>query len=326
MVERGRAPDISEIRDIALKFVPHKIKGVRLINSGLDSFAFEIFTESENFVIRTSGRNQNYDVEHELLRIAKERGVRVSRPVAVNVDLDAFPFAFSVLEKMPGGPLLKVDKGLWPRILEEVGQQLMLLHSIKLDGFGEVDKQRFRSLGVLVGGQSSWIKHVFGIFKLKVRALEAKFEVEKKENFEKSVLTKMQIGQLIEILSRIPWLMDKVENEKWEEEAPGSLIHGDIHFEHILVDGDMLSGLIDFNKTLVGDPLFDIAYFSVMPGGEYYPHILKSTGLTWNDKKFHLYRLLMSIRKIHTRYVAYNYLHLQPKVLNIAIEELSYFE
>lgn len=36
-------------------------------------------------------------------------------------------------------------------------------------------------------------------------------------------------------------------------------IHGDLHLEHVFVDGDEVTGIIDWSEARQGDPLFDIA-------------------------------------------------------------------
>jgi aminoglycoside phosphotransferase (APT) family kinase protein len=36
-------------------------------------------------------------------------------------------------------------------------------------------------------------------------------------------------------------------------------IHGDLHIEHVFVDGDEVSGIIDWSEARQGDALFDLA-------------------------------------------------------------------
>ena len=38
-----------------------------------------------------------------------------------------------------------------------------------------------------------------------------------------------------------------------------TLIHGDLHLKHVFVEGDEVSGIIDWSEVRQGDPLFDIA-------------------------------------------------------------------
>jgi aminoglycoside phosphotransferase (APT) family kinase protein len=38
-----------------------------------------------------------------------------------------------------------------------------------------------------------------------------------------------------------------------------AFIHGDLHVEHVFVDGDTVTGIIDWSEASQGDPLFDLA-------------------------------------------------------------------
>ena len=38
-----------------------------------------------------------------------------------------------------------------------------------------------------------------------------------------------------------------------------AFIHGDLHTEHVIVDGDELTGIIDWSEAAQGDPLYDLA-------------------------------------------------------------------
>ncbi len=317
MSERSHGlPTIEQISDVTSRILGNNIDSVTAINSGLDSNTFAISCD-------TGERNQNYDVEHQILRIGKDRGLKVPTPIASDVDLTGSPFAFSLLERVQGVGLNQIDQQYWPSILEEVGQQLSSLYGVKMEGYGEIDKNEFRATGKMIGKSSSWIGSIVEVFELKIKALEAKITEERTEGFKDSNLTSVQIGKIVTVLDNIPRVRERILQIENGEQSVGSLIHADIHFEHILVNNGRLAGIIDFNKTLVGDPLFDIAYYSVMPNGEYYPHIKRTANVEWEEDRFHLYRLLMSIRKIHTRYVAYNHLAQQPKVLDIAIEEIN---
>jgi len=42
-----------------------------------------------------------------------------------------------------------------------------------------------------------------------------------------------------------------------------AFIHGDLHIEHVFVDGDRVSGIIDWSEARQGDALFDLASLSL---------------------------------------------------------------
>ena len=42
-----------------------------------------------------------------------------------------------------------------------------------------------------------------------------------------------------------------------------AFIHGDLHIEHVFVDGDEVSGIVDWSEARQGDALFDLASLSL---------------------------------------------------------------
>jgi aminoglycoside phosphotransferase (APT) family kinase protein len=57
---------------------------------------------------------------------------------------------------------------------------------------------------------------------------------------------------------------DQVECNRWLAEPVFRLwtpafIHGDLHIAHVFVDGDELTGIIDWSEAAQGDPLYDLA-------------------------------------------------------------------
>ncbi len=42
-----------------------------------------------------------------------------------------------------------------------------------------------------------------------------------------------------------------------------AFIHGDLHLEHVFADGDEITGIIDWSEAGPGDPLFDLASFTL---------------------------------------------------------------
>ncbi len=101
------------------------------------------------------------------------------------------------------------------------------------------------------------------------------------------------------------------------------MLHGDLQRMNFIVSSNHLSGIIDFEHVLVGDPLFDISVASVMPDGELHKELLDKSGVKMDKDRFHLYRLLISFGKIYTRYVKKDYLHESSEILDFVLEELG---
>jgi len=54
-------------------------------------------------------------------------------------------------------------------------------------------------------------------------------------------------------------------------------IHGDLHLEHVFVDGDQVTGIIDWSEARRGDPLFDIASIT-LANEEHLDHVIAGYG------------------------------------------------
>ena len=315
---KDKLPSTSITKDLLIALLKTRPIVIDEVFRG-DSITYSVSCEKGDFILRTSGMRSNYDLEHAVLRLARKKGIKVPKPIAASTDLSRYPFTFSLQEKIFGKNLYKISERLRPTILEEVGSQLKLLNSIRLGRFGLLSIAKFRKTGRIVGSYGSW--KAFLVRPLRKRITEVREKIEK-EDFKGTKLSKKRQADILKVLSKTDRVWQKVEDTDLNI-GEGKLIHHDIHFGHILVNKGKLSGIIDFNHASVGDPLFDIAYFSVMPRGELYKFLLKESDINFNKERFNLYRLLISVRKIHTRLVRYNYLNEYPKVIDIALKELE---
>jgi aminoglycoside phosphotransferase len=82
------------------------------------------------------------------------------------------------------------------------------------------------------------------------------------------------------------------------------LLHGDLHPRHLYAVGNELTGVIDWGDTMYGDPLFDIARFS-MAGSPATEAFLTGYGLHPTpplDRTLSLYRVLWSLMALHAEH------------------------
>ncbi|WP_460661956.1 phosphotransferase family protein [Kribbella swartbergensis] len=84
------------------------------------------------------------------------------------------------------------------------------------------------------------------------------------------------------------------------------LLHGDLHPRHLHAVGDQLTGILDWGDTMYGDPLFDLARFS-MTGPAATRTLLTAYGLEPTPTTHHLfsmYRTLWSLIALHAEHKA----------------------
>ncbi|WP_147286997.1 phosphotransferase family protein [Nocardia otitidiscaviarum] len=57
-----------------------------------------------------------------------------------------------------------------------------------------------------------------------------------------------------------------------------TLIHGDVSLDHLLIEGDRISGVIDFGDTQVGDPDYDLCYLWAEAGADFVRQVQQGRG------------------------------------------------
>lgn len=285
-----------------------------------DSTTFRVKTEEGTYYVRTGGKKSSYDLEHHVIKLLRERGVKTPIPIADNVNLEQYPFTFSILKEVPGINLWNVPTNQWPLILDEVGKQLAILYSIPITGYGTLSTKAFREEGKLMGKKESWYDFLKSSIDKKLAKLNTINEESK--GFKNSPLPNKQRDKLLDILNRSEELYSRLERIKSKLELPGVLFHRDLHADHIIIKGYKLEGILDFNNVSSGDPLRDMATFSTHHPGDYHRYLLEGSEVVFNKDKFHLYRLIVSFGKIHYRY-NHDYLHTNPDVLDFTLEEMD---
>ena len=312
-----------EVENVAVSLLGNGDLQIRKIATGRDSTSYKIESANGDYVLRTAGSKENYDVEHYILRLLKEKGIRVPVPVAESVDFLKYPFAFSLEEKLPGVSLAEAEKENWPQVIKEVGEQMAIVYDLKFPGFGSIDAKYFRKTGQIQGSKSLWSDYLLQSYDRRTDRVRKKFKADQKAGFIGSRLSNDQKEKLTIVVNNIDQVRDEILSARQTLDVKqGRLIHGDISAMHILVVKNKLSGILDFNDAKIGDPLYDIAIFSVGTKGDYYKDLMSGAALRFDENRFHLYRLMTSIWKLDIRYVRQNYLHQNPRILDTALEEI----
>ncbi len=308
------------VQKVISEFIPDEHGEIKEI--GNKEGNSRVFSIGDNYILRIGGKENRYVIEHEFIKLAQKNGVKTPRLIAANEDLDKFPFAFSIQEKLAGDSLDKLSESTWPNIFIEVGTELAKLYTIKMEGFGPIDIDRFNQNKELVGGFATWRDFVRSLFTKRKTEVLKKIEAEKADNFRASKLTLDQIDKLVRIGEKASEIDEKITNANFDLNE-SRMLHGDLQRMNFIVSSNHLSGIIDFEHVLVGDPLFDISVASVMPDGELHKELLDKSGVKMDKDRFHLYRLLISFGKIYTRYVKKDYSHESSEILDFVLEELG---
>ncbi len=166
----------------------------------------------------------------------RQAGAPAPKVLALDLDRDVYPNHFALLTEPPGVPLATVPNR-FERLLPAAGEMLALVHEITVTGFGLLDDQSHLATGRGHGVFDSWDAF-----------LDATVE---------DALTNLAGSGLAS-----PGFVDEVrarlDKTGWASGSP-SLLHGDPDGNHILVEDDRVTGIVDFSERSAGDPAWDLA-------------------------------------------------------------------
>lgn len=314
-------PTSDEVSELASSILGEKIIHVESAKPGVQGKVFRLATADNDYIFKTS--DQNYALEHEIINILAKEGILVPKVIATDADVRGNPFRFSLMEKVEGVSLNDNPKDQWPDILNEVGLELNKIHNISTQRYGPIDHHRLMKKGTLEGRHVSWMDYLRAYVIPDLKAFKAKVESEKRVSFRDSKLNEEQIEVILEIVGKSDQVESRLTKGLGSFSFDPKLLYRDLHFDHIFAKDGKLVGLIDFAAVASGDPLFDVSYFSVMPNGNFYPSLVEGWKGEFNEERFHLYRLLILVEKLHTRYVEHDYLDKYPEIIDYALEELQ---
>ncbi len=215
---------------------------------GLDNEVYDVTSDKKHqFIVRISHKdNHRFEGERWALNAARKVGVPAPQVLLIEqAAYDDTTVTFCIEEKLPGKPLdVLLKDGLnsdLNKAIDQIGEVLGKLHSVKVDGFGYLQPDG-------KGEQTS-----FAEIMLMANERQAElYEAAKKWNVPIKNIT---AG--LELLNK--------NRELYQFNTP-VLVHGDLGQKHILVEGDHISGIIDMQDCSGNHPVIDFviwdAYWS----------------------------------------------------------------
>jgi|GEM_PF-939944 len=203
-------------------------------------------------------------------------------------------FAFQVCQKLPGDAM-QVWLAKHPedeaKLLFDIGVCMAKLHKLSVTGFGPFDNQKAKD-GDLVGLHDTF-----------AGAVRAGLAFNLKTLVERDIITKAQGAAVDKLLS--------MDNPLLGCKKP-TLIHNDFADWNALTDGQKITGMIDWDECVAGDPVADIACWSTFFEPERLAGMLKGY---WSiadkpndfDQKFELLRLRYTVSKMTLRVRRYEW-------------------
>lgn len=251
----------------------------------------KVMINDSEYVVRMHPKgvkNGYFYVEKLLLKAAKEHGLPVPEILEVHEAVDENDMDFVLMTVSIGMTLdvfLSKDTSNEESLLAAAGRLMAKIHRIHVEGFGFFNNHVAKTEGKLIGLHKTNKEFM-------MTALE--------ENLERlvklAVSTPEEVGRMRKIM----------EEYSFEPKGGPVIVHNDFADWNMLTDGKSITGILDWDESCGGDPVADLACWSMffsIPRYELFLKGYKEVGELPADyeERFHYYRLRYAISKMALR-------------------------
>ena len=229
-------------------------------------------------------------IDARVMEMLASSGLPFCRVVETDFSRTRLATDFTLMEEAPGVPLTRFDEDdtrLLP-LLERLGWYFGHLHQHHAEGYGLIQIAATPEEQELAGCQRSWNDHLSC-------SLENQLDICESQGY-------LGLGARKEIRHIFA-------DSQGLFAGQGSLLHGDPGNHNIYAEKDDISCLIDWEDALVGDPIYDIAFWATFHPERRHAAFLagyRSSGELPSDflQRFWVYYLRIAIAKTVVRYRA----------------------
>lgn len=262
----------------------------------VNSIRIGVLESGEEVIIRCHPKgvkNGYFYAESLAAKIALENGIPAYKTYCIHELENENDISYQVIEKLDGDTVqfaLKNNPLKEEKLVFEMGKTMAKLHKTKTVGFGPFDNE-LAKMGKLVGRHSS---------------LKESISAGLDENLER--LVKYEILSL-EMSDKMKRLFE--DNDLLNSDI-SVLVHNDFADWNLLTDGNTITGVIDWDECVAGNPIQEIACWSTFFDPERIKPFLEGyfseTKMYDNfEETFQLMRLRYTISKMALRTKRYTY-------------------
>jgi aminoglycoside phosphotransferase (APT) family kinase protein len=286
-ISKGNRKDYRQVRSLAEERTGQKTIFAREIPSSGNTVYLVGLENGRNIYIKIPKRESSLlSLKKEawcLKRLVKE-GVRVPLMLYTGSDSRLDSEFVVVTEELigraiPESEFLRYSSAKRDNIHFKLGQELAAIHRAKVDGFGPLNENG-------KGSFSAWDKYLTSI--LGHRNIP--------KLLERGILEKEVIRDTQQLLRK------QAKKIKLSE---ARLVHGDIWLDNFLIKDDKIIGIIDWENAVGGDPVYDLARYSVSQDKDFdMTEVFKGYGVVVDSeflKRFYLYRIHCCLYSIARR-------------------------
>jgi len=259
---------MSPSNKLALK-IANRVSGLKATQAeflcdGATSRAWRVKHGNVNIIIRMvrpgTGRPVTYLSEFEIYRQLKSKRSPIPEPIATykDVQIDGVITPWAVTKSIQGRAL-KSDR-LTPKVAHDLGRALATIHSLPIKKYGRLEERK---------------NGIYGQQYTPRQGILARWCWGHLWPFDETLLKRNAAYNLLACLeSRILQYGDIINSIGDDENVV--LVHSDLHGEHIFVQNDRLSGIIDFGAAFIGVAEWEFAKLGFHFGWGNVKHIFEA--------------------------------------------------
>lgn len=182
------------------------------------------------------------EVESRVISEVGRTCVPVPRIYAVDSSRSRYPFAYQIMENLEYKDLNRLySKGMIDtvKIMGQLGEYIASWQGISYPGFGPFNAERLRSGNELEGLHSTYSSYYHLNLRKHIDFLEGH-----------GFISAAKSGEILSLVS---------DNESLLELEKGCLVHKDIALWNVLGDSRRIRCIIDWDDSIMGDPVDDIS-------------------------------------------------------------------
>lgn len=285
-----------ELKDEKLAYIEPFDENAETSFGNVNSIRVGVLESGKKGIIRCHPKgvkNGYFYVESLASEKALDNGLPGYKTILIHELESEFDIAYQVIEKLSGNTIqfyLRKHPEKEETLVIEMGKTMARLHKIKVVGFGPFENEEAKK------------GNLKGIHKSLKDSINAGLE----ENLERLVTYNILTQ---EVADKMQKLFD--DNELLNSDI-SVLVHNDFADWNLLTDGKTITGIIDWDECVAGNPIQEIACWSTFFNPEriepflkgYFSEIPKYDNF---DELFQLMRLRYTISKMALRIKRYTY-------------------
>lgn len=263
----------------------------------VNSVRVGLLTSGREVIIRCHPkgvRNGYFHVEAAAAHRAKQAGLPGFDTLAVHDYAGKDDFAFHVVECLPGTAIkkwLEQNPEDEAELVSKIGQMMARLHQVGVEGFGPFDNE--------IAKQG----RLKGLYATQGEALRAALPFNLDAMQQLKVISESQAIKIAKLFE---------DSNTLHADVRPVLVHNDFADWNLLTDGKDVTGILDWDECVGGDPAMDIACWSTFFEPERMQAFLDGyrqiTETPANfDEKFELFRLRYVLSKMTLRMRRYSW-------------------